>query len=130
MTDPGAPRPPQVPEPAGPGTEHQPSERLPRSGFDERGRVRRGRVSRLWTSLIIATVVLVALIIFIAQNSASVTVHFLGLDGRISLALALLLSAVAGILLAATLGTIRIVQLRQALKRNTPDPLSSRKQAG
>jgi hypothetical protein len=34
------------------------------------------------------------LIIFIAQNSNQVTIHFLGLDGRISLALALLIAAV------------------------------------
>lgn len=87
-------------------------------GVDERGHVRRGKVSAAWTGAVVAALLLIALIIFIAQNSARVTIHFLGLDGRISLALALLIAAVGSVLLVAIPGTLRILQLRHALKKN------------
>jgi uncharacterized integral membrane protein len=65
--------------------------------------------------------VLVALLIFIAQNSAQVSIHYFGFHGRISLAVALLLAAVAGILLVAIPGTVRIVQLRRTVRRQHQD---------
>lgn len=77
--------------------------------------MRATRVSALWIGLIVAAVVLIALLIFIAQNSSRVTVHYLGFSGHISLAVALLL-AVGGVLLVAIPGTARIIQLRRALK--------------
>jgi uncharacterized integral membrane protein len=63
-------------------------------------------------------------LIFIAQNSRTVTIHYLGFEGQASLAVALLLAAVAGLLLVAIPGTARIMQLRRALKRNAEDAQS------
>jgi uncharacterized integral membrane protein len=83
-----------------------------------KGKVRRTRASAWWMGLIIAAVILVALVIFIAQNSASVAVHYLGMQGHVPLAIALVLSAVAGVLLVAIPGTARVIQLRRALKKN------------
>lgn len=83
---------------------------------------RRTRVSSWWVGLVIAAIILVALLIFIAQNSATVGIHYLGAHGHISLAVALLLSAVAGMLLLAIPGTIRIVQLRRAVKKSPARP--------
>ncbi|MEO8749733.1 MAG: hypothetical protein ABI384_04985 [Allobranchiibius sp.] len=60
---------------------------------DRRGRVRGTRVSAVWIGLIAAAVLLILLLIFIAQNSRTVTIHYLGLHGHLSLALALLLAA-------------------------------------
>lgn len=95
----------------------------PAPGMDSHGRVRRSRVSALWFGLIVAAVLLILLVIFIAQNSGNVTVHYLGLRGNISLALALLLSAIVAVLLVAIPGTVRILQLHRALKKNaTPLP--------
>ena len=91
-------------------------------GMTRKGKVRRTRASAWWVGLIAAAVVLVALVIFIAQNSASVEVHFLGLQGQVPLAIALVLSAVAGILLVAIPGTARMIQLRSALKKNAGSP--------
>ncbi len=88
------------------------------AGLTKTGKVRTTRVSAWWIGLIIAAGLLILLLIFIAQNSANVTVHYLGLHGQVSLAIALLLSAVAGILLIAIPGTARILQLRRALKHN------------
>jgi uncharacterized integral membrane protein len=62
-------------------------------------------------------VVLVLLIIFIAQNTRSTTVSFLGWEGRTPLAVALLIAAVAGLFLAAVAGTLRIWQLRRRVRR-------------
>lgn len=86
--------------------------------MDERGRVRRGRVSAIWVGLIAAALLLIALLIFIAQNSATVDIHFLGFSGHLSLAVAILAAAVVGVLVVAIPGTARIVQLRRALKKN------------
>ena len=72
----------------------------------------------LWVAIIVAALLMIALLIFIAQNSTSVMIHFLGFSGQISLAVALLLAAVGGVLLVAIPGTARIVQLRRALKKN------------
>jgi uncharacterized integral membrane protein len=59
-------------------------------------------------------------VIFIVQNAREVSIHYLGLDGRVSLAVALLIAAVAGMLLVAAPGTARIMQLRRAVKKSTP----------
>jgi uncharacterized integral membrane protein len=75
-------------------------------------------VSAVWVGLIVAAIVAIALLIFIAQNSASVSIHYLGARGRVSLAVALLLSAVAGLVIAAIPGTVRILQLRRSIKLN------------
>jgi uncharacterized integral membrane protein len=86
-------------------------------GLDERGRPRGGKVSALWIGLIVAAILLILLLIFIAQNSKTVPIHFLGASGHISLAVALLLSAVVAALLVAIPGSVRIYQLRRLVKR-------------
>ena len=63
-------------------------------------------------------IVLILLLIFIGQNSQQVTIHYLGMHGHVSLAIALLLAAVLGVLLLAIPGSLRIMQLRRNLKRN------------
>jgi uncharacterized integral membrane protein len=109
----GRPQPP-------PATPVQPS-----PGLDRRGRVRRTRAGGIWIGLIATAVVLVLLLIFVLQNSRTVAIHFLGLSGHLSLAVALLLAAVAGLLLIAIPGTARIMQLRRSLKK-THNPGANR----
>jgi uncharacterized integral membrane protein len=92
----------------------------PAAGFDHSGHVRRGRVSVIWVGLIAAAVFLILLVIFIAQNLATVSLHFLGLSAHVPLGLTILIAAIVGLLIAAVPGSIRILQLRRALKRNTP----------
>ncbi|SDJ29689.1 Uncharacterized integral membrane protein [Frankineae bacterium MT45] len=88
----------------------------PPAGLDRHGRVKRTRVSGAWVGLVTATVVLLLLVIFIAQNTAKVTVHFLGFHGELSLGLMLLIAALCGVVIAALIATARILQLRKALK--------------
>ncbi len=80
--------------------------------------VRHTRVSALWVGVIAASLLLIALLVFILQNSQSVTVAFLGFDVSMPLAVALLLAAVAGVLLVAIPGAARIAQLRRAVRKN------------
>jgi uncharacterized integral membrane protein len=72
---------------------------------------------RLWIALTVATVLLALLIIFIAENSRKVTISFLGANGTLSLALAMLIAAVAGALITLLVGTTRILQLRREVHR-------------
>jgi uncharacterized integral membrane protein len=80
--------------------------------------LRSTRTARAWVGVVALGVVLVLLIVFIAQNTRSVTVSFLGWSGQTSLAVALLIAAVAGLFLAAVAGSLRIVQLRARVRRD------------
>ena len=83
---------------------------------------RRGRLgSRIGTArtaLIAGALVLIVVLIFIIENAHAVTITFFGAHLRISLAVALLLAAIAGALIMAAAGTARITQLRMAMRRN------------
>lgn len=92
----------------------------PAPGFNEKGHVSGGRVSGVWVGLIATALFIILLVIFIAQNSRRVSIHFFGWHGQFSLALTVLLSAVVGILLVAIPGSLRILQLRRALRKNVP----------
>jgi uncharacterized integral membrane protein len=82
--------------------------------------VKRTRTGGIWIGLILAAIVLVLLLIFILQNTANVTIHFFGFAGVVPIAVALLLAAVCGVLLVAIPGTVRILQLRKAVRKPTP----------
>ena len=84
----------------------------------ELDKVQRTRAGRLWLMLVPALVFLIVLIVFVAENGQRVEVKFFGAEGHISLALALLASAVIGAVLVLLIGSIRIVQLRLATRRH------------
>jgi lipopolysaccharide assembly protein A len=91
-----------------PPAEQAPAEQTPRAT----------NAGRVWIALAVATVLLALLIIFIAENSRSVTISFLGASGHISLALALLVAAVVGAAVTLLAGTARILQLRLEVRRH------------
>ena len=76
------------------------------------------RISGLRTGLIGGVLVLIVVLIFIIQNTHAVNISFLGAHLRLSLAVALLLAAIAGALVMAVAGTARITQLRQHMRRD------------
>jgi lipopolysaccharide assembly protein A len=100
-----------TPPPSNGATRLPPAAQAPR-----RGRMHT-RISGLRTGLIVGVAVLVVVLIFIIQNTHAVNISFLGAHLRLSLAVALLLAAIAGALLMAAAGTARITQLRLALRR-------------
>ena len=81
----------------------------------------RTRISGLRTGLIASIAILIVVLIFIIQNAHAVNISFLGAHLQLSLAVALLLAAIAGALAMAAVGTARITQLRRIMRRNRRD---------
>jgi putative membrane protein len=107
-----------APLPEGPPAEAPPVEAAPVQ-TPARDPLRNTRASRTWVGLIAFAILLVLTLIFILQNTQSVQISYLGASGQLPLAVAMLLAAVAGILLAAIAGSLRIWQLRRNLRRAT-----------
>lgn len=70
------------------------------------------RAAIIWTFTVAALVVLILLVIFMIQNQGQVTVYFLGFQGQMSLGISMLIAAVAGAIVVAISGAVRIIQLR------------------
>ncbi|WP_201292765.1 LapA family protein [Cellulomonas citrea] len=77
--------------------------------------VDRTRVAATWMAISVGTAVLVLLIVFMMQNTTPVEVAFFGLRGTAPLALTLLIAGVASAVVALTVGTLRIGQLRRRI---------------
>jgi putative membrane protein len=109
---------PTAPAPGRPSVEPDHAGDRPAAGLDRHGRVKRTRASGLWVGVVTAAVLAIGFLVFIVQNSEKVSIRFLGFEGRLSLAIALLLSAIIGALVVAVPGIVRIGQLRRALRKN------------
>ena len=83
---------------------------------DEAGRFT--RAGALWTALVVGFLVLILLLIFIMQNMDPTPVQLFGWQWELPVGVSLLLAAVAGGLLTFLVGTIRMLQLRRAAKKN------------
>lgn len=81
-------------------------------------KIKRTRTSGLWVAVAFFAVILLLLLIFILQNGAQVSVNYLGAHGHLPLGVALLLSAVCGVLLVVLAGAARISQLRAVARRH------------
>jgi lipopolysaccharide assembly protein A len=80
--------------------------------------VRRTRIGGVWIASASFAAVLLLLLIFILENGNKVEISYLGAHGHLPLGVALLLSAVLGVLLVVIPGTARIVQLRLVARRH------------
>ena len=76
------------------------------------------RASALWSSLILGFLILIVLLIFISQNTASTAFTFLNWHWNLPLGVAILLAAVAGGLITALVSAARMFQLRRTAKKN------------
>jgi len=99
--------------------EHDAPAQAPESGV-EQGEVPRTRAGAAWVGLAGAALVAVAFIIFLVQNTGRVDISFLWMTGRLPLGLLLLITVVAAVLVTASLGTARILQLRRLVHRDRP----------
>ena len=81
-------------------------------------KIRRTRISGLWVSVGFFAVVLLLLLIFILQNGTKVDISYMGAHGHLPLGVALLFSAVCGVLLVVLAGAARISQLRAVARRH------------
>ena len=97
---------------AAPPTGLTPAGQRPKSGL------RFTRIAAFWWALTAGVIFLLILLIFIAQNTNSVAMHFLVWDWSLPIGVAFLLSAVCGAAIAILAGGARIFQLRHAAKKN------------
>jgi uncharacterized integral membrane protein len=67
------------------------------------------RTSMVWTMVGIGVILLVAILVFILQNSQRVRVRFLMVDGTLPLGVALLFAALLGALLVLAAGAARVL---------------------
>jgi lipopolysaccharide assembly protein A len=81
-------------------------------------KIKRTRTSGLWVALGFFAVVLLLLLIFILQNGEKVDISYMGAHGHLPLGVALLFSAVCGVLLVILAGAARISQLRTVARRH------------
>jgi uncharacterized integral membrane protein len=79
----------------------------------------RTRISAAWVGVMAGAVVLVLLLVFILQNTRSVKVSYFTFAGSMPLGIALLLAAIAGLLMAGGIASLRIWQLRRRLTGHT-----------
>jgi uncharacterized integral membrane protein len=82
------------------------------------------RTAHVNLSIVAGLIVLLLVVIFVAQNSSSVSIKFLGWNGHMSLGLALLVAAIAGGLIVALFGMARIIQLRHRARKASSVPVS------
>lgn len=76
------------------------------------------RAAALWSSLILGFLILIVLLVFIAQNTASTPFTFLSWHWNLPLGVAILLAAVCGGLITALVSAARMFQLRRVAKKN------------
>ena len=75
------------------------------------------RAAAAWLATAVALVLLVLVIILIMQNQNVVMLHYLGFTGSLPLGMALFIAAVAGAVVVAVVGVVRLTQLRVAARR-------------
>lgn len=77
----------------------------------------RTRASAAWLGACLAATMLAVLVVFMLQNTGSVQVSFLWMDGSAPLAIVLLIAGVGASLLTMMVGAARITQLRRRIRR-------------
>jgi uncharacterized integral membrane protein len=70
-----------------------------------------------WWALITGVLILIVLLIFIAQNLESTTIHFLGWSWETPRGIAFLVAAICGSLITVLTGAARMFQLRRAARK-------------
>lgn len=81
---------------------------MPRSG---------GKTAGLWISLILGAIVLVLLLIFVIQNSQSASFEYFNATFDLPLGVAMLLAAIAGALVMALVGSVRMFQMSWTIRK-------------
>ncbi|AHK30461.1 LapA family protein [Rhodococcus opacus] len=79
--------------------------------------IKHTRVGATWTGLVIGIVVLVLLLVFILQNLDSATLEMFAWEFTLPLGVTLLFAAIAGAVIMALAGGVRIIQIRRAANR-------------
>lgn len=114
MTDPRDPRPPHdTPQQEEPLREQPRQPELPPQ--TETGG--HGITAGTWIALILGAIVLILLLIFIIQNNVTTSFAFFTWQFSLPLGVAMLLAAIAGALVMALVGSVRMVQQSMMIRK-------------
>jgi uncharacterized integral membrane protein len=78
---------------------------------------RQGITGGTWIALILGTLILILLLIFILQNNVPADFAYFGVDFNLPLGVAMLFAAIAGVLIAALLGSVRLFKLSRRVRK-------------
>ncbi|WP_413318098.1 lipopolysaccharide assembly protein LapA domain-containing protein [Agrococcus sp. 1P02AA] len=81
------------------------------------GHQRQGVTGATWIALILGTVILILLLIFILQNNVPADFAYFGFAFSLPLGIAMLFAAIAGVLITALLGSVRLFKLSRRVRR-------------
>ncbi|MCT1654863.1 LapA family protein [Brachybacterium muris] len=97
------------PAPAPAREQHDPAvEPEPRSG---------GKTAAIWISLILGAIILILLLIFVIQNNVTATFQYFNAQFDLPLGVAMLLAAIAGALVMALVGSMRMIQMGWSIRK-------------
>ena len=71
----------------------------------------------VWVSLILGAIITIMLLVFIIQNNTAAQFQYFGWSFSLPLGVAMLLAAIAGVLVAGIIGSVRIFILSRKLKK-------------
>lgn len=91
---------------------------------------RGGRTAGIWIALILGAIVLILLLIFILQNNVSAQFHYFGGQFDLPLGIAMLLAAIAGALVMALVGSVRMIQMAWMMRKMRKDLHAIRERVG
>lgn len=70
-----------------------------------------------WIALILGTLILILLLIFIVQNNVEASFAYFGWQFTLPLGVAMLFAAIAGVLVAGLLGSVRLFKLSRRVRK-------------
>lgn len=76
-----------------------------------------GKTAGMWIGLILGAIILVLLLIFVIQNNVSAGFQYFGAEFDLPLGVAMLLAAIAGALVMALVGSVRMIQMSMTIRR-------------
>lgn len=79
--------------------------------------VKRTVAGSTWVALIVGAIILILLLVFILQNMESVKLQMFVWQWNFPIGVGMLIAAVGGALVIASVGVVRIVQLRRQVKQ-------------
>lgn len=91
-----------------PGQTPQPAEEPVGSG---------GKTAGMWIGLILGAIILVLLLIFVIQNNVTAGFQYFGAQFDLPLGVAMLLAAIAGALVMALVGSVRMIQMSWTIRK-------------
>ena len=78
---------------------------------------RGGRTAGTWIGLILGAIILVLLLIFVIQNNVTAGFQYFGAQFDLPLGVAMLLAAIAGALVMALVGSVRMIQMSWTIRK-------------